>query len=315
MRLPTLRMCAAWILCAGTAIAQTYPAKPIRLIVPEPGGNGDLIGRLISQGLTGPLGQPMVVENRPSNLIGDFVAKAPPDGYTLGLGAGAIWLSSLLQKTSYDPVKDFAAVTLTCVTPLALVVHPSLPARTVSELITLAKAKPGALNYGSGPSGGESNLGMALFKSMAGVDIVRVPFRGVAPAVNALLVGEVQVLTAPLPTAMASAKAGRLRAIAVTSLKPSVLAPDLPALASSGLPGFETLSIFGVLAPAAMPPAYVTTLNQEILRLLGRTEVKEKLIGLGTEPVTSTPDQFAEKIRSELVKWGKVIRDAKITAD
>jgi tripartite-type tricarboxylate transporter receptor subunit TctC len=315
LRLDVAAIVLACHFCAGAAIAQGYPNKPVRLIAPEPGANGDLVARLIAQGIAPTLTQPVIVDNRPSNLIGEVVGKAPADGYTLGLGAGAIWLTSLLQKTSYDPIKDFTAITLVAATPLALVVHPSLPAHSVAELIALAKARPGSLNYGSGPSGGESNLGMALFKSMAKADIVRVPFRGAAGAVNALLVGEVQVMTAPLPTAISGVKNGKLRALGVTSLTPSLLARGLPALAGSGLPGFETVSIFGVLGPAGMSAANVATLNQEIVRYLARPEIREKFVSLGTEPVTSTPDQFAEKIKSEMAKWGKVVRDAHLTAD
>jgi len=303
------------VLGVRAVYGQNYPNKPVHLVLPEAGGNSDLVGRLIAQGISGDLGQPVVGDNRPGNLIGEVVARAAPDGYTLGLGAGVIWLSTLLQKTSYDAVKDFSGVTMVSATPLVLVVHPSVPAKSVKELVALAKASPGQLNYSSSAAGSESNLAVALLKSMAGVNIVRVPFRGAPQALTAVIVGEVQLMSSPVPSAMPNVKSGRLRALAVTSLTPSTLAPGLPTVAASGLPGYETVVLIGILAPKATPAGVINLLNQEILRFLTRADVKEKFVSLGTEVVTSSPEQFSDKIKSELVKWAKVIKDAGIKAE
>jgi tripartite-type tricarboxylate transporter receptor subunit TctC len=292
--------------------AQSYPSKPIRILAPETGSGGDILARVLAQGIANNLSQPLIVENRSGALLADLIANATPDGYTVGLGAGVIWLTSLIQKTTYDPVRDFAPVSMLSATPLLMVVHPSVAATSVRELIALARARPGQLNIASGPNGGESHLAGELFKSMAAVNIVRIAYKGSSLGLNALLAGETQLMIVQATSAMPNVKAGRLRGLAVSSLEPSPLAPGLPTLSASGLPGFETIAIFGVLAPARTPVAIIDRLNRDIESFLGRADTREKFSSLGTEVQSSSPAQFGARIKSELAKWGKVLRDAGI---
>ena len=254
--------------------AQNYPNKTIRIVTSEPGGGSDLTARLLAQGIAGGLGQNVIVENRPSNILGGIVAKALADGYTL-LSGGSFLIGPLLEKTSYDPVRDFSPITLTATAPNVLVVHPSLPVKSVQELIALAKARPGQLNYASTGAGGISHLAAELFKSMAGVNIVRIPYKGTGQAANDLLAGQVQLMFLAIGTAEPYVKSGKLKALAVTSAKPSALAPGLPTVAASGLPGYEAGIIFGLYAPAKTPLPIVNRLNREAVQVLNRTEVKE----------------------------------------
>jgi len=301
---------------AMAASGQDYPRKPIRLVTAEPGGGNDFAARLIVQGLGGSLGQPMIVDNRGGAggiIAADIVAKAQPDGYTLLLYANNIWIIPLLRSNApFDVIRDFAPITWAAKSPNTVVVHPALPVKSVEDLIAHARARPGELNYGSGGSGSSTHLAVELLKSMAGVNIVRVPFRGNAPALNALFAGEVHLMIATAGTVAPHLKSGRLRALAVTSAQPSPLAPGLPTVAASGLPGYESIQIYGVFAPGRTSSAIVKRLHDEIVRVLGRADVKEKFLAAGVEPVGSTPQQLAATIKSEIVRMSKVIKDAGI---
>jgi tripartite-type tricarboxylate transporter receptor subunit TctC len=301
---------------AVAATGQDYPRRPIRLVTAEPGGGNDFAARLIAQGLGSSLGQPMIVDNRGGAggiIAADIVAKAQPDGYTLLLYANNIWIIPLLTSNApFDVVRDFAPITWAAKSPNIMVVHPALSVKSVEDLIAHARARPGELNYGSGGTGSSTHLAVELLKSMAGINIVRVPFKGNAPALNALFAGEVHMMIATAGTVTPHLKSGRLRALAVTSAQPSPLAPGLPTMAASGLPGYESIQIYGVFAPSRTAAAIVTRLNQEIVRVLGRAEVKEKFLAGGVEPVGSTPQQLAATIRSEIARMSKVIKDAGI---
>ena len=297
---------------ASPAGGQTYPNKPIRIVTSVPGNGDDLAARLIAQGVAGALGQQVVVDNRGLIAV-EIVAKAPPDGYTVLFYGSPMWLAPLMRESvPYDPVKDFSAVTWATVSPNILVVHPSLAIKSVAELVALAKAKPGELNYGTGSAGSTPHLAAELFKSMAGVNIVRVPYKGSAPALTALIGGQLQFMFPSTSSVAPHLNSGRLKALAVTSAQPSALAPGLPTVAASGLPGYESASLLGVFAPAGTPAALINRLNQEMVRALMRTDAQERLFNSGVEAVGSSPEQFAATVKSEMAKWGKVIRDAGI---
>jgi len=301
---------------AMAASGQDYPRKPIRLVTAEPGGGNDFAARLIVQGIGSSLGQPMIVDNRGGAggiIAADIAAKAQPDGYTLLLYANNIWIIPLLRSnTPFDVIRDFAPITWAAKSPNIMVVHPALPVKSVEDLIAHARARPGELNYGSGGTGSSTHLAVELLKSMARVNIVRVPFKGNAPALNALFAGEVHVMIATAGTVAPHLKSGRLRALAVTSAQPSPLAPGLPTMAASGLPGYESIQIYGVFAPGRTSSVIVKRLHDEIVRVLGRADVKEKFLAAGVEPVGSTPQQLAATIRSEIARMSKVIKDAGI---
>jgi tripartite-type tricarboxylate transporter receptor subunit TctC len=291
--------------------------KPIRLIASGVGGGGDFTARLLATGLTTNLGQQVIVDNRPGGLVpGEIVAKAEPDGHTLMLAGIVIWLSPFMRsKMPFDPIRDFAPVTLAVRIPNVLVVHPGLHVKTVAELITLAKQKPGALNYATSGSGNSNHIAGELFKSMAGLDIVRVNYRGAALALNDLLSGRVQLMFATVTAAAPHLSSGRLTAIAITSAEPSALMPKLPTVAASGLPGYESGSTLGVFAPAATPTAIVDSLNKEIVRVLHTPEAKARLFRAGMEVVGSSPAQFAAAIKADMAHTGKIIREAGIRTD
>jgi hypothetical protein len=298
--------------CVATAFGQDYPVKPVRMVTAEPGGGNDFAARLIAQGLAGELGQRIIVDNRGIGAA-EIAAKAPPDGYTLLLYGNPLWLLPLLRNNApYDAVRDFSPVTLAARSPLVVVVHPSVPARSIRELIALARARPGELNYGSGGAGSTPHLAVELFKSMAAVNIVRVAYKGNAQSLNDLIAGQVQLMFTTSGPVWPHVKSGRLRALAVTSAEPSPLAPGLPAAATAGLPGYESSSVYGVFAPAGTPATIIARLNREIVRLLNRPEVKERFLGSGVDTVGGTADQLAATVKSEITKWGKVIRDAGI---
>ena len=298
---------------AGTAFAQDFPSKPVRMVTSAPGGGGDVIARLIAQAISGSLGQQVIVDNRGGVISSETVAKAPPDGYTLLSQPNSFWLLPFMQKVSYDPVRDFLPVSLTVTSPNVIVVHPSLPVKSVKELIAFAKARPGQLNFAAGSTGSSSHLAAELFKMMAGINIVYIPYRGAGPALNDTLGGQVSLLFSNTAAAGPHIKSGRLRGLAVTSAKPSALAPGLPTAASSGLPGYEAAAIYGVFAPAGTPATLVTRLNQEIVRALNRPDVKEKFFNAGVEVVASSPEQLATIMKSDMVRLGKVIKDAGIS--
>ena len=296
----------------GAVCAQDYPSKPIRIIVPGIGNSFDIAARQIAQALS--LGQPVIVDNRPPGVIpGQVVAQSPADGYTLLYSGSSLWLGQYLQRsTPYDAIKAFLPITLTTRSPTVLVVHPSLPVKSVKDLIALAKSRPGALNYAAGATGAVNHLTAELFKSMAGVDIVRVAYRGGGPALMDLMAGQVQLMFSVTGSVAPHMKSGRLRALAVTSAQPTQLAPGLPTVAASGLPGFEAVSNAGIFAPAKTPKPIIDRLNQEIVRALAKPDVTEKFLGNGVEPVGSTPDQLEAAVKAEMVRMGKVIRDAGI---
>ena len=305
----------------AAAAADAYPAKPVRFVVAfPPGGGTDIIARSIAQKLTERIAQQVVVDNRPGaggNIGTDIVAKSAPDGYTMLMGsAGPLAINaSLFGKMPFDPIKDLAPVTLAASTPNVLVVHPSLRAATVKELIALAKARPGEINFASSGHGTPAHLAGELFNSMAGVKMVHVPYKGAAPALADLLGGQVQLMFSTMPPALPHVKDGKLRALAVTSAKRSPAAPDLPTLDEIALPGFEANTWHGVVVPAGTPATIVARLNREIVAILHLPEVVERLSGQGAEPVGSTPEEFAAYIRSETLKWAKVVRDSGAKAE
>ena len=308
-----LMLSAAIAAFCGTVAAQEFPTRPVRIVTSAPGGAAELVARLIAQGLTASLSQQVIVENRPTGIIpGEIVVKAVPDGYTLLFHGSSLWMAPLLQKVPYDPVKDLAPVTLAVSTPNVVVVHPAVQAKSIKELIALAKAKPGVLNYGSGATGSSSHLAAELFKYMAGVNIVRVPYKGQGPAVIALLGGEVQMSFATSASVAGHIKSGKLRALAIATAKPSALAPGLPTVAESGLPGYQSASNAGMFAPLRTPAALIARLNRQSVQALNKQEVKDLLFKDGTEVVGSSPQEFAASIKAEMTSLGKVIKAAGI---
>ena len=302
------------VTCAGLAHGQNFPYKPIRVVTGQPGGGSDLVTRLIANGITDAIGQPMIVENRPGgNIPREIVQHAAPDGYTLLVTANGLWLQPYLEAhVRYDPVRDFAPVSLLTNSPNILVVHPSFAANSVKELIALAKAKPGVLNCSTAATGSSSHLAFELFKSMAGVNIVRIPYKGNAPAVAELVGGQVQLSFATPAAVSSHLKSGKLKALAVTSLERYPPLPNLPTVTSSGLPDYESGTINGIFAPAKTPTAVINQLNREIVRVLNTAEVKNKLLDTGILVVGSTPQQLGAKVKSEMTRLGKVLKDAGI---
>jgi len=299
------------MLIVGAAAAQNYPSKPIRLVTVAPGSANDIVARLIAQELRGALGQSVIVDNR-GTIAAEIVARSPPDGYTLLLYGSAVWISPFIQKhESGNPLRDLTPITLVASSPNVLVVHPSLPVKSVRELIALARARPGELNYAAGSLGAAPHLASELFKAIAGVDIVRVAYKGTGPSLIGLLGGQVEMMFPTAGSVTPHIKSGRLRALAVTSLQPSALAPGLPTMAEF-LPGYESVSLNGMFAPAKTPAALINLVNQEVARILNRPDAKERLSSTGMDAVVCSPDEFAATIKSEMTKWGKVIRDAGI---
>lgn len=312
---------AALALASGaTALAQEYPAKPIRVVVPfPPGGGTDLMARTVMQKLGESLGATMVIDNRGGaggSIGSDIVAKSPADGYTVLIVSGAHAINpSLYQKLPYDSVRDFAPVTMFTSGPGLLVVHPSVPAKTVKEFIALAKSRPGQLNYASAGIGTPPHLAGELFKTMAGVDIVHVPYKGNGPAYTDLIGGHVSVMFPTIPTAIPHVRAGKLRALAVTTRSRTPIAPELPSISESGVPGYDVSSWYGLLAPAGTPAAVVARLQREIAKVLQLPDVGEKLTAQGLDLVGSTPEAFAAVIKSEIVKWAEVVKASGARAD
>jgi tripartite-type tricarboxylate transporter receptor subunit TctC len=304
---------------AAAQPADEFPARPLRFVVGfTPGGGSDLVARLLGQKLTENTGQPVVVDNRPGaggNLANEIVVKAAPDGYSVLIASSSFTIQpAIYNNLSYKPQADFAPVSLASSSPYLLVVHPSVQAQTVKELIALAKAQPGKLNYASAGAGSALHLASELFKNMAGVDIVHVPYKG-ANGIPDLIAGAVQVTIAGPPQTMVHVRAGRLRALAVTSLKRAAVAPQLPTIAEAGLPGYEVDSWYGALLPAATPRARVEKLATEINRALATADLREKILAQGLEPRGGSPAEFAAVIRTDIAKWTKVVQDAGIKAD
>jgi len=312
---------AAGTLCAAAVCAQNYPAKPVRLVVPfAAGGGSDFVARIVAQKFNEAFNQALVIDNRggAGGAIGtEIVAKSPPDGYTLLLGsAGPLTIQpGMSTRLPYDPVADFAPVTLVSSFPFVLVVHPSLPAKNVHELLALARAKPGQLNFGSPGNGTTTQLATELLKSLTHIDVVHVPYKGVAPAVADLLAGQVQFMSGDLSTVMPQVRANRLRALGVTGAKRSALAPDLPTIAEGGVPGYEAIGWFGVLAPAAVQRDVVSRLTAAIVKGVTEPVARERLAALGGEVVANTPAEFAARVRDDLAKWSKLIKSIGLKPD
>ncbi len=303
------------IAVSTAAIAQggAYPNRPLRFIVPyAAGGNGDIVSRIIAQRLVTQIGQQVVIDNRGGaggNIGAELAARTTPDGYTLMLGTNTHATNmSLYAKPGYDLQKDFAPITLATSAPMVLIVHPSLPVKTVKEFVALAKANPNKLNYATGGSGSSAHVLTELFKSMAGVQLVHVPYKGVAQATTDLIAGQIQMSFNSTSTALAHMQAGRVRALAISTAARSAAAPGLPTIAESGLPGFDASIWQGVFAPARTPADIITRLNREITGALATSEVKDQLSAQGVDAQPSTPEQFAAYIRAEIDKWAKVIK-------
>jgi tripartite-type tricarboxylate transporter receptor subunit TctC len=306
---------------ARDVIAQGYPAHPVKFVVPYPaGGAADILARVVGQKLSERLGQPVVIDNRPGagTAIGsELVAKAPADGYTILMGTVSSHAinPALNTHVGYDPIKDFAPISPVASLPFILDVHPAVPANSVAELIALAKAHPGKLNFASAGNGTSNHLAGELFKSMAGIDIVHVPYRGSAPALSDVIAGQVTMMFDLTITSLPQIQAKQVKALAITTPKRSALAPDLPTVAESGLPGYAVDAWFGVFAPAGTPMPIVDRLNADTVAAMSLPDVRERLAGQGAEPLTSTPAAFADFVRSEAAKWQKVIRESGATVN
>jgi tripartite-type tricarboxylate transporter receptor subunit TctC len=303
-----------------SASAQSYPAKPVRLIAASsPGSAVDIVARIVAQKLTEQLGQQMIVDNRAGaggNLGAEVAAKAAPDGYTLFMGTPAHAINTgLYRKLNYDLTRDFAPVSLVTTGQYVIVVHPSLPVKSVKELIALARTRPGQLNYASAGSGNATHLAGELFKSLARVNLVHVPYKGSGPALTDLIGGQVQLMFCNLTAALPQVKSGRLRALAVTGAKRTATVPELPTVSEAGLPGYVVTSWFGVLAPAGTPREVIVRLNGELAQAMRSPDMRERLAGEGAEPTAGTPEQFAAFIKTEIAQWTTVVRDARISAE
>ena len=305
---------AALVAAIVPAAAQEYPAKPVRLVVPfTPGGTTDILGRLVAQKLSEAFGRQVLVDNRPGagGTIGsDIVAKSPPDGYTLIMGhIGTFGVNpTLYPKLPYDAVKDFQPITLFAMIPNLMSVNPSLPVKSVKELIALARAKPGALNYGSGGNGSAAHLATEYFKLMTKTDIVHIPYKGTAPALTDLLAGNISMIITGVPSQLGHIKSGRLRALGVASARRLPLFPELPTIAEAGVKGYEAIQWYGVLAPANTPRPVVAKLNETLVKALQGADVKERLASEAGEPVGNSPEEFHAYIQKEIARWAPVIR-------
>jgi tripartite-type tricarboxylate transporter receptor subunit TctC len=319
MSVAVLAVAAA--LMGSQALAQSYPAKPVRLVVPfPPGGAPDLVARALAPKLHEELGQPVVVDNRAgaAGIIAmEIAAKSPPDGHVLVMGsAGPVAINpGLYRKLSYDVPRDFAPISRVTALPFLLVVHPSLPVKSVKDLLALAKAKPGELNYGSPGNGSTTHLATELLKSMTGMKITHIPYKGVAAAATDLMAGQVQILSGDLNTMLPHVRSGRMRGIAVTSERRSPVLPDMPTIAQSGVPGFEAAGWTGLLAPAGTPPTTVQRLSATVAKALETPDTRSRIGALGGEVASSTPEAFAAYIRSEIAKWGKLIQSLGIQSE
>jgi tripartite-type tricarboxylate transporter receptor subunit TctC len=325
-----LRVCfvaviAAWLalacVCNAQPCAVAFPVKPIRFVVGfTPGGPSDILARALGQKLAERWGQQVVIDNRPGaggNLAAEIVAKSPADGHTWLLGNNSILATnqSLYRGLNYDPVKDFAPVALVAIQPNILVVNPAVPAQSVPELILFVKQNPGKLNYASSGSGAAAHLAGELFKAMAGVDMVHVPYKGAQPALTDVISGQVQLMFATSASVVPYVKAGRLRALAVTTAQRSALMPELPTMSESGVPGFEATTWHGVVVPVATPLDLVQFLNEEINFALKQNDIRERLIALGAEVAAGTPKEFADYIAREIPKWARVVKDSGARAE
>ncbi|MBS0391898.1 MAG: tripartite tricarboxylate transporter substrate binding protein [Proteobacteria bacterium] len=315
-----LTLAAAGTLPLG-AYAQNYPTKPVTIVVPfAPGGTTDILARIVGQGLTTELGQPFIVDNRAGaggNIGASLAAKAAADGYTLFMGTVGTHAinQALYKKMPFDPVKDFAPISRVATVPNLLVANPKEPYKTVKELIAYAKANPGKVTFGSPGSGASPHVSGELFKSMTGTDLLHVPYKGSAPAMTDLLGGQINIMFDNLPSAIQHVRSGKLRPIAVTTARRSPELPDVPTIAESGVPGYEAMSWFGMFAPAATPKPVLDRLNAALVKVLNQADVKKKIAEQGGDVVAESPAQFAAFIKSETVKWGKVVKESGATVD
>lgn len=310
---------ALGVVLSGFAQAQGYPAKPVRLIAPSSPGSGvDIVARFYAQKLGAQMKQQVVVENRAgagANLAAEIAAKAPPDGYTLFMGTPAHTINpSLYRRLNYDIVRDFVPISLVSSGQYVVVVHPSLPVNTLKQLIALAKVQPGQLNYGSAGSGNATHLAAELFRAMAGVNVVHVPYKGSGPALIDLVGGQMQFMFSNLTAALPHMKSAKLRALAVTGEKRTPIVPDLPTVAQAALPGYEVTSWYGLLAPAGTPPDIVMRLNTETVIAMRAPDMKERLAAEGADPMTSTAAEFAALLKTEITKWAKVVKQAALAS-
>jgi tripartite-type tricarboxylate transporter receptor subunit TctC len=313
------RLAAFLLAVSSAAFAQGYPQKPIRFVVPfPPGGATDALARILGERMSDDWKQPVLIDNRAGaggNIAAELVAKSPADGYTIiVVGMNHAANLALYSKLAYHPVRDFTPVTQAVAMNTFLVVHPSLPVKSVRELVALAQARPGALYYGSGGSGSTPHMAMELFKSLAKLDLVHVPYKGTQSVIG-ILRGETAMLFENLISVGAHVQSGKLRALAVGATKRTAAMPELPTVAEAGVPGYEMAAWFGVLAPAGTPRPVIAALNREMANTLMQADVKERFAKLGAEPVGSTPEEFDAFIKAEIAKWGKVVKEARIKAD
>ena len=317
----TLALCAALFPWSQTGAGQPYPAKPVRVVAPFPAGSGvDIVARMFGTPLAQALSQSVVVDNRPGangTIACELVARAAPDGYTLLIGNASTLAMApgLYKQLPYDPVRSFAPITLVVTSANVLVVHPSLPAKTVAAMIALARARPGQLNYGSAGTGNSTHLAAELFKLMAGVNLVHVPYKGTPQMLTELLAGQTQLTFTSLVSSLPHIKPGRLRALGVTSLTRAASLPELPTISESGLKGYEVTVWQGMVAPARTPQPVIAELNRQLVKILQAPEMRERLAGQGLESAAGTPEQFGALIASDVAKWTKVIKHAGITPD
>jgi len=315
-----LATASALAVSGSLAHAQKFPAKPIRMIVGyAPGGGSDIMGRLMANEIAAVLGQPVVVENRPGaaqNVAAEFVARQPADGYTIFLSSAAHGINvSLYSKISYDPVKDFAPIAVFATSPNLLLVHPSFPAKSVKEFISVARKNPGRLNYSSSGVGSSQHLSGEMLKVMIGVDMTHVPYKGSAPSLAGLASGEVDFAFNNIPSAQPLMTPGRVRALGITSAKRSPLLPNLPTMVEGGIPGFVTETWYGILAPAGTPRDVIMQLNEVAVKGVQKPELRERFAQMGADPIAESPEFFAKYLANEISRWAKVIRESKAKAE
>jgi tripartite-type tricarboxylate transporter receptor subunit TctC len=308
------------LFCICVSAQESYPSRPVRFILPfPPGGGTDILGRVIAERLSANLGQPVVTENRGGaggNVGAEAAARSSPDGYTIVLVAPSLAISpTLYSKLNYDPVKDLAPISLVATVPNVMITHPSVPAQTLQEFIALVRSRPGAMNFGSGGSGTSNHLAGELFNIVAGTKLVHIPYKGVNLAMQDVLSGQVHLVFIGIPAAAPHIKAGRLRALALVAPQRTLALPEVPTVAEAGLKDFEVTTWYGVMAPAGTPHPVITRLNSELVKIMHTPDTKERLAGMATDPLTSTPEEFAAYLKQEIAKWGDVVRKANLKAD
>jgi len=318
VRLIALVLCSIFVSAAGAQ--EAYPSRPVKFILPfPPGGGTDILGRVIAEQLSANLGQPVVTENRGGaggNVGAEAAAHSAPDGYTIVLVAPSLAISkTLYSKLNYDPVKDFAPISLVATVPNVMITNPAVEAKNLQEFIELARSRPGAMNYGSGGAGTSNHLAGELFNIVTGTKLVHVPYKGVNLAMQGVLAGEIQLVFIGIPAALPHIKAGKLRALALVAPQRSPALPEVPTVAEAGLKDFEVTTWYGILAPAGTPRPIVSRLNAELVKIMHTPDVKERLAGMATDPLTSTPEEFAAYLKQEIAKWGDVVRKSNLKAD